>query len=238
MSKCPRGASAKNPRKEANLYNVPSSQTEKFCARKNAAKTGCRKGFQSQSRDQTGRSDQQPQPRARAVDAPGRRRRSGPLGAAAGGIGARVGDARVDVVGSAHLVDHGGGVDVVEVERLALVGRGGRVGGHGLREARVAGRDAARGQAEAEGQVVDVAVRRGGLVGDGVGEAVVRVVVVLVRVRIVAWRRAVLQARGVVRDVVGEEAGVGLADLRVFAVVVVLAGARGAEGEGEGGHEG
>lgn len=40
------------------------------------------------------------------------------------------------------------------------------------------------------------------------------------------------------RDVVGEEPGVGLADLRVFTVVVVLAGARGAEGEGEGGHEG
>ena len=234
----PPGASAKTPRKEANLYNVPSSQTEEFCAGKNTAKNGCRRGFQSQGRDQTRRSDQQSQPRARAVDAPGPRRRSGPLGAAAGGIGARVGDARVDVVGSAHLVDHGGGVDVVEVERLALVGRRGGVGGHGLGEARVAGRDAARGQAEAEGQVVDVAVRRGGLVGDGVGEAVVRVVVVLVRVRIVAWRRAVLQARGVVRDVVGEEAGVGLADLRVFAVVVVLAGARGAEGEGEGGHEG
>lgn len=234
----PPGASAKNPRKRSKSIQRPVVANGKIFAQGKHRENGCRKGFQSQSRDQTSRSDQQSQPRARAIDAPGPRRRSRRLGAAAGGIGARVGDARVDVVGSAHLVDHGGGVDVVEVERLALVGRGGRVGGHGLREARVAGRDAARGQAEAEGQVVDVAVRRGGLVGDGVGEAVVRVVVVLVRVRIVAWRRAVLQARGVVRDVVGEEAGVGLADLRVFAVVVVLAGARGAEGDGEGGHEG
>ena len=51
-------------------------------------------------------------------------------------------------------------------------------------------------------------------------------------------RRVVLEAGGVVGDVVGEEAGVGLADLRVLVVVVFLAGGGGAEGEGEGGHEG
>ena len=39
-------------------------------------------------------------------------------------------------------------------------------------------------------------------------------------------------------DVVGEEAGVGLAHLGVLAVVVGLAGAGGAEGGCEGGHEG
>ena len=36
----PPGASAKNPRKEANLYNVPSSQKEKFLREENTAKTG------------------------------------------------------------------------------------------------------------------------------------------------------------------------------------------------------
>ena len=154
------------------------------------------------------------------------------LALAAGGVGARVGDARLDEGGPAHLVDHGGRVDVVEVERLALVGRRARVDGHGAGEAGVAGRQAARGQPHAQGQVVDVAVRGGGPVGDGVGEAVV--LVVLVRVR----RRGVLQARGVVGDVVGKEAGVGLADLGVLVVVVFLAGGGGAEGEGEGGHEG
>ena len=41
-----------------------------------------------------------------------------------------------------------------------------------------------------------------------------------------------------VGDVVGEKAGVGLAHLRVLAVVVVLAGGGGAEGEGVRGHEG
>ena len=155
------------------------------------------------------------------------------LALAAGGVGARVGDGGLDKGGPAHLVDHGGRVDVVEVERLAPVGRRVRVDGHGAGQAGVAGREAARGQAQAQGQVVDVAVRGGGPVGDGVGEAVVSVV--LVRQ---GWRRVVLQARGVVRDVVGEEAGVGLPDLGVLVVVVLLAGDRGAEGEGEGGHEG
>ena len=154
------------------------------------------------------------------------------LALAVGGIGARVGDAGLDESGPAHLVDHGGRVDVVEVERLALVRRRVRVDGHGPGEAGVAGREAARGQLDAQGQIVDVAVRGGGPVGDGVGEAVV--LVVLVRVR----RRGVLQAGGVVGDVVGEEAGVGLADLGVLVVVVFLAGGGGAEGDGEGGHEG
>ena len=60
--------------------------------------------------------------------------------------------------------------------------------------------------------------------------------VVLLRVGVAA--RGVLEAGGVVRDVVGEEAGVGLTHLWVLGAVVVLAGGRGAEGEGEGGHEG
>ena len=89
---------------------------------------------------------------------------------------------------------------------------------------------------DAEGQVVDVAVGRGAGVCDGVGEAVV--FVVLLRVGRLARDRGVLQAGGVVGDVVGEEARVGLAHLRVLAVVVVLAGAGGAEGLREGGHEG
>ena len=103
-------------------------------------------------------------------------------------------------------------------------------------EARVAGRQAARRQRHAQRQVVDVAVGRGGRVGDGVGEAVV--LVVRVWVRAPRGGGAVLQAGGVVRDVVGEEAGVSLAHLGVFVVVVLLAGGGGAEGDGERGHEG
>ncbi len=190
----------------------------------------------SQSRHQPRRSDQPARPphppRSSSSIATPRSRRGGLL-APAGGTGAGVGDAGVDEGGPAHLVDHGGGVDVVEVERLAAVRGGGGVDGHGVGEAGVAGREAARGELDAEGDVVDVAVGRGGGVGDGVGEAVV--VVVLLRV---AGDGGVFEAGGVVGDVVGEEAGVGLAHLRVLAVVVVLAGAGGAEGEGEGGHEG
>ena len=178
------------------------------------------------------RSDRQQQRPPTPLRAP---RRGGRLLAlAVGGVGARVGDAGLDEGGPAHLVDHGGRVDVVEVERLAPVrGRGG-VDGHGAGQAGVAGREAARGEREAQGQVVDVAVRGGGPVRDGVGEAVVAVVLV----RRGRLRRDVLEAGGVVGDVVGEEAGVGLADLGVLVVVVFLAGGRGAEGEGEGGHEG
>ena len=39
-------------------------------------------------------------------------------------------------------------------------------------------------------------------------------------------------------DVVRQEAGVGLSDERVFALIVLRAGGGGAEGLGEGGHEG
>lgn len=172
-------------------------------------------------------------PRTAADPRRGGRRRL--LALAAGGVGARVGDGGLDEAGPAHLVDHGGRVDVVEVERLALVRRRARVDGHGAGQAGVAGREAARGQADAQGQVVDVAVRGGGPVGDGVGEAVG--LVVLVRGGGGVRCRGALEAGGVVGDVVGEEAGVGLADLRVLLVVVFLAGGGGAEGEGEGGHE-
>lgn len=194
----------------------------------------------SQNRSQRRRSDQQPQPTlphrsgsGTGAPPPQRGRRLLP---AAAGAGAGVRDAGVDKGGSAHDVDLGGGLDVVHVERLAPVG--GRVGVHGhcVCEAGVAGRQAARGQVDAQGQVVDVAVGRGAGVCDGVGEAVV--FVVLLRVGRLARDRGVLQARGVVGDVVGEEARVGLAHLRVLAVVVVLAGAGGAEGLREGGHEG
>ena len=194
-----------------------------------------RGNLQSQSRRQARRSNQQ-QPQQPTPRRASNSRRRGLVLPAAGGVGPRVGDGRGDEGGPAHLVDHGGGVDVVEVERLALVRGGGGVDGHGPREAGVAGREAARGERDAQGQVVDVAVRRGGPVGDGGGEAVV--LVVLPRVRVAPRRRGVLQARGVVRDVVGEEAGVGLADLRVLGAVVLLAGGGGAQGEGEGGHEG
>lgn len=192
----------------------------------------------SQNREQSRRSDQQAQstlPPRRVNNARPNPRRGGRLAPAAVGTGARVRDRRPHKGGSAHLIDHGGRVDVVEVERLTPVRRRVRVDGHGPREARVAGREAARGQPEAHGEVVHVAVGRGGLVGDCVGEAVVLVVLLLVRV---ARGRSVLQAGGVVGDVVGEEAGVGLAHLGVFVVVVVLAGGGGTEGEGEGGHEG
>lgn len=192
----------------------------------------------SQSREQSRRSDQQAQstlPPRRVNNARPSPRSGRRLTPTAGGTRARVRDRGRHKGGSAHLVDHGGRVDVVEVERLAPVRRRVRVDGHGPREARVAGREAARGQGEAHGEVVDVAVGRGGFVGDGVGEAVVFVVLLLVRV---ARGRGVLQAGGVVGDVVGEEAGVGLAHLGVFVVVVVLAGGGGAEGKSKGGHEG
>ena len=204
---------------EADLYNEVLKRKKKV--------------QESQRREPSRRgSDQQQRPSTLARTAVGPRRGGRLLALAAGGVGARVGDAGLDEGGPAHLVDHGGRVDVVEVERLALVRRRARVDGHGPGEAGVAGREAARGQLDPQGQVVDVAVGGGGPVGDGVGEAVI--LVVLVRVR----GRGVLQAGGVVGDVVGEEAGVGLADLGVLVVVVVLAGGGGAEGEGEGGHEG
>ena len=174
------------------------------------------------------RSDRHQQRPLRAAAGP---RRSGRLLAlAVGRVGARVGYVGLDERGPAHLVDHGGRGDVVEVERLAFVRRRGREDGHGAGEAGVAGREAAGGETEAQGQVVDVAVRGGGAVRDGVGEAVILIVL--------GGRRGVFEAGGVVGDVVGEEAGVGLADLGVLGVVVFLAGGGGAEGEGEGGHEG
>ena len=48
----------------------------------------------------------------------------------------------------------------------------------------------------------------------------------------------VFEAGGVVEDVVGDEAGVGLADDWVLALVVLGAGGGGAELEGVGGHYG
>ena len=176
------------------------------------------------------RSNQQQRRPTPAVN-PQRGGRRRLLALAAGGVGARVGYGRLDEVGPAHLVDHRGRVDVVEVERLGPVGRRARVDGHGAGQAGVAGREAARGQADAQGQVVDVAVRGGGPVRDGVGEAVALAVVV-------GGGGGALEAGGVVGDVVGEEARVGLPDLRVLVVVVFLAGGGGAEREGEGGHEG
>ena len=195
----------------------------------------------SQNRHQPSSQDQRAHPRLNSgtTTTP---RRSGlllpPRPARPPVAGAGVGHAGVDERRPAHDVDAGGRLDVVEVQRLAPV-RGPRgEDGHGGGEAGVAGRLAARGQGDAQGQVVDVAVGRGADVCDCVGEAVVGVVVVVGVAVGVAVGVVVLQAGGVVRDVVGEEAGVGLAYLRVFALVVVLAGARGAEGLGEGGHEG
>ena len=212
-------SSKKFERKEADLYIVVLNKKKKSPQGKSHRREPSRR-----------RSDQQQRQRPPTLFPRGGRRL---LALAAGGVGTRVGDGGLDEGRPAHLVDHGSRVDVVEVERLAPVGRRVRVDGHGAGQAGVAGREAARGQAQAQGQVVDVAVRGGGPVRDGVGEAVVSVV--LVRL---GRRRRVLQARGVVGDVVGEEAGVGLPDLGVLVVVVLLAGDRGAEGEGEGGHEG
>ena len=96
------------------------------------------------------RSNQQQQQRPPTLPRTRRRGRR-LLALAAGGVGARVGDGRLDESGPAHLVDHGGRIDVVEVERLARVGRRARIDGHGAGEAGVAGREAARGQLDAQG---------------------------------------------------------------------------------------
>ena len=95
----------------------------------------------SQKRERSRRSDQQqaqPTVAPRSINDPNPRR-GGRL-TAAGGIGARVRDTRRHKGGSAHLVDDPGRVDVVEVERLALVRRRVRVDCHGFGEAGVAGR--------------------------------------------------------------------------------------------------
>ena len=142
---------------------------------------GCKaKVYILQSGDQNRRSDQRPQP-CLARDIGSRR---GSVRAPAAGRGAGCWDTRVHKGRSAHVVDPGGGIDVVQTERLGFVHCLVCKDGHRVRQAGITCRQAARRQWCTQGEIVDIAVGWGGGVSDGVGEAVI--VVMLLRIRI-AW---------------------------------------------------
>ncbi len=90
-------------------------------------------------------------------------------------------------------------------------------------EARVAGGLAAAGQAGVQGQVVDVAVGGGASVSDGVGEAV-------------GAGGGVLEARGRIEGLVGDQASVSCEDGGVLRRIVGTAVCSGGEVVGEGLH--
>ena len=98
---------------------------------------------------------------------------------------------------------------------------------HRLLQTSRTGRSGAAGKGNAEGEVVDVGVGRGGGVCDCVGETVVAVV-----------GGVIFEAAGVVEEIVCDEAVVGLQHERVLGAVVGAAVAVGFDLGGEGGHEG
>ncbi|KAI1936495.1 hypothetical protein LOZ66_004470 [Ophidiomyces ophidiicola] len=105
-------------------------------------------------------------------------------------------------------VDLLGGGEVGLRERLVLDGGGARVDLHGGLQTLVALGARGAGQRGAEGDVVDEGVGDGGLGGEGVGHAVAAGV-------------GVLEAGGVVHELVGDEAGLGVEGERVLGVEVL-----------------
>lgn len=115
-------------------------------------------------------------------------------------------------------------------ERLALVRRLALEHTHRILQTLITRWLATARQLYPQWQVIHITVCRRSGVGDGVGEAII--------VRVVIGRRGCgVETGGVVEDVVGDEAVVGLAHEGVLAFVVLGACGGAAEGEGEGGNE-
>ena len=123
----------------------------------------------------------------------------------------------IDEPGPALQVYHLRGIDVGQADGLRLVGRIGREYRHCVLEALVACWHAAGGQADSQREMIDIGVCGAARVRDGVGDAVVRALIVLRR-----WLG--FQTRSPVENVVGEEPVVRLTHDWVFAAVVIRAG--------------
>ena len=130
----------------------------------------------------------------------------------------------IDKARSAAHIDHLRRLGIVRADGLAFVPRHIIEKAHRGLQTLGAGQLAAARQGHAQREIIDVAVGGGGVVGDGVGEAV--------------FVGAVFEARGLVERSVGDEAGVGLADHGVLELVVCAAVAVELELLGEGRHDG
>ena len=121
-------------------------------------------------------------------------------------LGLGLTDGLIDKVGSAAHIDDLGRLGVIGADGLAFVRRHRVEIAHCRLQTLGAGQLAPSGEGHAQREIVDVAVGGGGVVGDGVGEAV--------------FVGAVFQAGGLVERGVGDEAGVGLAHDGVLQLVV------------------